>query len=103
MTSTRWSAILPIAAVLSMALLPCSAAAQSSAGPMTVQRIGDSVFIAPDVKITEFDHRANALAGAYGGYLFQNTFLIGAGGYWLTDPSRGRDLWYVGLVTGVYL
>jgi hypothetical protein len=103
MTFTRWTAVLPAAALLSIALFPHAAAAQSSAGPMTVQRIGDSVLIAPDFKITDFNGKATGLAGAYGGYLLQNTFLLGAGGYWLTDTSRERDMWYVGVVTGVYL
>jgi len=104
MTFKRWIAVLPVAAMFSSALLwPRAAAAQTSPGPMTVQRIGDSAFIAPDFKITDFNGKATGLAGAYGGYLFQNTFLIGAGGYWLTDQSRQRDMWYFGLVTGVYL
>jgi hypothetical protein len=94
---------LPIAVCLSTSLLPGTAAAQGSAGPMTVQRIGNSAFIAPDFKITDFDGKTTGVAGAFGGYLFENTFFIGAGGYGLTDSSSQRDMWYFGLVTGVYL
>jgi len=43
------------------------------------------------------------VAGAFGGYLVENTFFIGAGGYGLTDTSSLRDMWYFGLVTGVYI
>ena len=102
MMSTRWNAVLPLA-MLVVSLLPRSVAAQNTGGPMTVQRIGNSAFIAPDFKITEFDGKACGVAGAYGGYLVQNTFFIGAGGYGLTDTSSQRDMWYFGLVTGVYV
>jgi hypothetical protein len=103
MTFKRWIAVLPVAAFLSVLLLPRAAAAQGSSGPMTVQRIGNSAFFAPDFKITDFNGKACGLAGAYGGYLIENAFFIGAGGYWLTDTSPERDMWYFGLVTGVYV
>jgi hypothetical protein len=103
MTFTRWTAALPAAAFLSVLLLPRGAAAQVSSGPMTVKPIENSAFIAPDFKVTDFNGKASGLAGAYGGYLVQNAFLIGAGGYWLTDAAHERDMWYFGLVTGVYL
>src|SRR5678815_5923217 len=99
----RWTAVLPVAAFLSVFLLPHAAAAQASSGPVTVQRIGNRVFFAPDFKITDFNGQASGLAGGYGGYLLEDAFFIGAGGYWLTDTSPGRDMWYFGLVTGVYL
>ena len=92
-----------IAVCLCASLLPRTAAAQVSAGPMTVQRIGNSVFIAPDFKVTDFNGKTAGVAGAYGGYLVENTFFIGAGGYGLTDTSSLRDMWYFGLVTGVYI
>src|ERR1043165_7952748 len=94
---------LRIAVFLCASMLPCMAAAQGSAGPMTVQRIGNSAFIAPEFKITDFNGKTSTVAGAFGGYLVENTFFIGAGGYGLTDPSNLRDMWYFGLVTGVYI
>ena len=103
MTFKRWIAVLPAAVFLSVLLLPRAAAAQGTSGPMTVQRIGNSAFIAPDFKITDFNGKASGLAGAYGGYLIENAFFIGAGGYGLTDTSPERDMWYFGLVTGVYV
>jgi hypothetical protein len=103
MTLTRWTAVLPVAAFFSVGLLPRAAAAQVSSGPMTVQRIGNSAFIAPEFKITDFNGKASGLAGAYGGYLVENAFFVGGGGYWLTDTARERDMWYLGFVTGVYL
>ena len=103
MTFNRWTAVLPVAVFLCVFLVPRAAAAQASSGPMTVQRIGNSLFVAPDFKVTDFNGKASGLAGAYGGYLLENAFFIGAGGYWLTDTSSARDMWYFGLVTGVYL
>ena len=100
---SRRTRVLAIAVCLVTSLLPRTAAAQGSAGPMTVQRIGNSAFIAPDFKITDFDGKTSGVAGAFGGYLFENTFFIGAGGYGLTDTSSQRDMWYFGLVTGVYV
>lgn len=92
-----------LAVCLCASLLPRTAAAQGSAGPMTVQRVGNSAFIAPDFKITDFNGKTTGVAGAFGGYLIENTFFIGAGGYGLTDSSSLRDMWYFGLVTGVYI
>src|SRR6187399_84038 len=103
MVSRRWIGVLPVAVFLSASLVPRAAAAQVSAGPMTVQRVGNSAFIAPDFKITDFNGRTSAVAGAFGGYLIENTFFIGAGGYGLADTSSQRDMWYFGLVTGVYI
>ena len=103
MVSRRWIGVLPVAVFLSASLVPRRRAAQGSSGPMTVQRIGNSAFIAPDFKITDFNGKTSVVAGAFGGYLVENTFFIGAGGYGLTDTSNQRDMWYFGLVTGVYL
>jgi len=103
MTFKRWAAVVRVAPFLFALALPRAAAAQTSSGPMTVTRIGNSAFVAPDFKITEFNGKACGLAGAYGGYLVENAFFIGAGGYWLTDTSPERDMWYFGLVTGVYV
>jgi len=67
---------------------------------MTVERIESGFFIAPDFKITEFDSQTSGLAGFYGGWLEDKTFLIGGAGYWLTDWSHNRGMGYGGLVVG---
>src|SRR3954454_22405702 len=85
--------LLPAAAAVLLTLPPLSAAAQSISGPMTVQRIGNSAFIAPDFKITDFNGKASGLVGAYGGMLVEQTFLVGGGGYWLPDTSPQPGLW----------
>ncbi len=56
------------------------AAAQSgprSDGPMSIQRIESGFIVAPDFKVTEFDHDTSVLAGVYGGWLEDKTFFAG--------------------------
>ena len=87
-------------------LVPLVAAAQSgggtavplSQGPMTVERMHSGFLVAPDFKFTEVDHRSSALAGGYAGWVSDDTFFIGAGGYWLASQSRDREMAYGGLV-----
>ncbi len=69
-----------------------------SPGSLVVEPIRDTFVIAPDVKLTEMDHATRTLVGAYGGWLKENTLLIGGAGYWLADHSRDRELAYGGLV-----
>jgi hypothetical protein len=80
-----------------------AAAAQSgprSDGPMSIQRIESGFMIAPEFKVTDFDHDTSVLAGVYGGWLEDKTFFAGAGGYWLTNGSHDQGLSYGGLVLG---
>ena len=75
-----------------------AAAPPPSTGPLIVERVRSGWLIAPDVKITEIADDTATLAGAYGGWITDNTFLIGGGGYWLTDGSDDREVAYGGLV-----
>ena len=96
------------AACLLVVLSPLAAAAQGGAppstppsqGPMTVERVKSGFLVAPDFKVTEFDHRVSELAGAYAGWLTDRTFFLGGGGYWLANRSRDREMAYGGLVVG---
>jgi hypothetical protein len=96
---------------LACALLPAAAAAQDgsgaalnlagaqpSQGPMTVERIHNGFFAAPEFKFTDFDHRTSGLAGGYAGVVFAEAFFIGGGGYGLVTDTHGRSLGYGGLV-----
>jgi hypothetical protein len=73
---------------------------QGTQGPMIVERIKSGFLVAPDFKVTEVDHKTSALAGAYAGWLTDNTLLIGGGGYWLANGSEGDEMAYGGLVVG---
>jgi hypothetical protein len=69
-------------------------------GPMTVERVKSGFLVAPDFKVTGFDHRVSELAGAYAGWLTDQTFFVGGGGYWLANRSRDREMAYGGLMVG---
>jgi hypothetical protein len=85
--------------------VPLSAAAQSRAvaprtqGPMTVEPIHSGFLVAPDFKITEVDRKTSGLVGGYAGWATDDTFFVGAGGYWLANTNRNDpEMAYGGLV-----
>ena len=77
-----------------------SAASQASQGPIVIEQVRDGFAIAPDIKVTDINHQTGVLAGAYGGWVIDNTLLIGAGGYGLTNGNGNTGLGYGGLVIG---
>ena len=86
-------------------LVPLSAAAQPAGqtprtqGPMTVEPIHSGFLVAPDVKVTEVDRKTSELVGGYAGWLTDERFFIGGGGYWLANGNRNdREMAYGGLV-----
>jgi hypothetical protein len=93
-----------------VSLAPLAASAQDAAdqrtpgqgppsqGPMIVERVQSGFLGAPDFKVTEVDGTTSELAGGYAGWLTDNTFFIGGGGYWLANDDRNRELAYGGLV-----
>ena len=82
------------------AALDLSAVEQVSQGPMIVERVHNGFLVAPDFKVTQLDHRVSELAGVYAGWLADQTFFIGGGGYWLANRSHDRRMAYGGLVVG---
>jgi hypothetical protein len=56
----------------------------------------DGYVFAPDVRITEIHDRTSTLMGAYGGYVFGGTVLIGAGGYWQVSGTEPTYMSYFG-------
>ena len=97
-----------VAGALLVAALPLSASAQSAAdatqpaptqGPMTIERLHSGFALMPEVKITEFDRKTSGLVGGSAGWVADETFFVGGGGYWMaTDRSRTRELAYGGVV-----
>ena len=87
-------------------LVPQSAAAQPAGsttprtqGPMIVEPIRSGFLAAPDVKVTEIDRKTSELIGGYAGWLSDERFFIGGGGYWLANGNRNdREMAYGGLV-----
>jgi hypothetical protein len=60
-------------------------------GPMVVERIHSGFVVA-------LDRATSALAGGYAGWLTDETFFIGGGGYWLANQASDRKMAYGGLV-----
>jgi hypothetical protein len=94
-----------IAAALMFGVLPIAASAQTppavapaSQGPMIVERIHSGFLVAPDFKVTEVDKKTSELAGGYAGWVTDQTFFIGGGGYWLANQSHDREMAYGGLM-----
>ena len=74
------------------------ATSQTSQGPMIVERVHNGFLAAPDFKITQVDKKAAGLAGGYAGFVIDDAFFIGGGGYALVTNTRDRQMAYGGLV-----
>jgi hypothetical protein len=70
----------------------------SEPGHLTIERLPSGFVIAPDARFAEVDGRFGNFVGAYGGWMTDRTFLIGAGGYWLTNGSDDLEMAYGGAV-----
>ncbi len=92
-------------------LIPVAAAAQTdegtpaasqpptSQGPMVVERLHSGFLFAPEVKATRFDKHTSALVGGSVGWVADETFFVGGGGYWMPERGRSdRELAYGGAV-----
>jgi len=95
--------------LLTLALTSLPAAAQNEAtasqpqptpaqGPMIVEPIRSGWLFAPDAKVTEIDGRTSELIGGSVGRITDDAFFVGGAGYWLTNQSNDREMWYGGLV-----
>jgi hypothetical protein len=97
--------ITPILGLLFAAFVAAPAVAQQTpppppAQPMKIETLQSGPVIAPDTRFTQVNDRTATLVGAYGGYLTEQTFLIGAGGYWLANGSHDFEMAYGGAVVG---
>ena len=86
----------------SLLLFASSAFAQqpapSSKGPLVVEQIQSGWIFSPDVRATDLDGKTGALAGGYLGHLTDRTWVIGAGGYFLTNRDDDFKMAYGGPV-----
>jgi hypothetical protein len=93
--------LLPIAASAQTRDTPSLdlSAAQTSQGPMTVERIHNGFLAAPEFKVTEVNHQTSGLMGGYAGVVFAEALFIGGGGYGtVTNEHGNNDLAYGGLI-----
>jgi hypothetical protein len=92
------SAYLVFFASTAAAQAPAPATSPVTQGPMVVERMHNGFVFAPDVKLTEVDKKASALAGGYAGWLTDDTIFFGGGGYWLANQASDRKMAYGGFV-----
>jgi hypothetical protein len=69
-----------------------------SAGPLVVEKIQSGWLFSPDARVTDLDGETGALAGGYLGRITDRTWVIGAGGYFLTNRDDDFKLAYGGPV-----
>jgi hypothetical protein len=88
-----------------LVLVPLAASAQSaddqtpqSQGPMRIERVHSGLLAAPDYKVTDVDHTTSQLLGGYAGWITDDTFFIGGGGYWLVNGSPNHEMAYGGVI-----
>jgi hypothetical protein len=74
--------------------------AQAQSGPLLLQPVNSGFVFTPEVKFTPVNHSTGTMVGGYGGWLLDDTFLLGAAAYWLTNGKNGTDMWYGGLIAG---
>jgi len=71
---------LALAVVVWLAPLGVQSVAAQTAGPMTVERIHSGFLAAPEVKVTELDHKTSELVGGFaglGGKFFERSEPLG--------------------------
>jgi hypothetical protein len=81
-------------------IVPGAAHAQSSQGPLVLERIHSPFVVAPDYRIADVDGDTGQLAGVYAGRLLAETLFVGGGFYWLVNGDRGEEMRYGGLLLG---
>lgn len=86
------------AMTLSIAVAASAQPAPAVPQPLVVEKIHTGWLFAPDVRATDLDHDTGALAGGYIGRIHDNAWVIGAGGYFLTNRDDDFKLAYGGPV-----
>jgi hypothetical protein len=76
------------------------AARQAPAGPLVLQPVNSGFVFTPEVKFSPVNHSTGTLVGGYGGWLLEDTFLLGGAAYWLTNGKNGTDMSYGGIIAG---
>ncbi|MEY4094487.1 MAG: hypothetical protein RLZZ53_1686 [Acidobacteriota bacterium] len=70
----------------------------SPSSHLVVEQIQSGWLFSPDVRATDLNGTTEALAGGYIGRITDRSWVIGVGGYTLTNPDDDRKLWYGGPV-----
>jgi hypothetical protein len=87
---------------LTLMLLAVLWAAPVAAQPDTVvgEEARHGFYLAPIAKLTEIDGEFAVFAGGHLGWIINNQFVLGLGGYGLVHPESRRDIGYGGVLLG---
>ena len=77
---------------------PAQPARPESPAQLVIEEIQSGWLFAPDARATDLDGKAGALAGGYLGHITDRSWVIGAGGYFLTNREDDFKLAYGGPV-----
>ena len=72
--------------------------APTSTGPLVVEKFESDWLFSPDVRATDLGGETGALAGGYLGRITDRSWVIGAGGYFLTNREDDFKMAYAGPV-----
>ncbi len=72
-------------------------------GPLVLEPIPSGFVFVPEAKLTRIDRWSATLMGGYGGWLLDDVFVLGAGGYGVVSGPEGLGMHYGGLVAGLAL
>jgi hypothetical protein len=86
------------AMMLTIAVAASAQPAPATPPTLVVEKIHNGWLFAPDVRATDLEDETGALAGGYIGRIHDNAWVIGAGGYFLTNRDDGFKLAYGGPV-----
>jgi hypothetical protein len=86
------------AALLSAASAFAQQPAPAASGPLVVEQIQSGWLFAPDMRATDLGGETGALAGGYIGRITDRSWVIGAGGYFLTNREDDFKMAYGGPV-----
>jgi hypothetical protein len=84
--------------------LPLAARAQQAGATppppnrLQVEHVKSGFVIAPDIRFGRINDRDARIVGAYGGWMTEDTLLVGLGGYWMANNSRDFKMAYGGAV-----
>jgi hypothetical protein len=93
-------AITVVAAVAPGAVLAQTTPPPPANGPLVIERVETAFVVAPDYKVTDVDGEVAHLAGAYAGWLTEDTLFVGGAVYSLANRSDDFRLSYGGVVAG---
>jgi len=97
-------------AILALLLVPGAVRAQGAPDPvdpapptLRIEPMQSGFVVAPESRLSELDGSFASFAGGYAGFLTDDTLLIGAAGYWLTNDAWDRSMGYGGLLAELRL